>query len=74
LKKIILLLTGILWISIGQISAQEFKLLDTKSTGAGIESIMVGPDGNTLIIGDINGYISIWDITTWQMIKKHFVR
>ncbi len=70
MKKIILLLTGILWISIGQISAQEFKLLDTKSTGAGIESIMVGPDGNTLIIGDINGYISIWDITTWQMIKK----
>lgn len=52
------------------LSAQNYQLLDTKQNVTGIEILTLCPDGNTMLVGDLNGYVSVWDLPTMTMTSK----
>lgn len=70
MKKVIAALFALVILSGVKTYSQQFQLLDTKTESSGIESLVLAPDGKTLITGHLDGTICIWDIETWTVIKK----
>lgn len=68
MKKLFLTTTTLLSILL---YGQNIEVVDTlQLTGSGIEATCMAPDGNTLITGDFDGYISIWDLKKMSFVKS----